>query len=120
MNAILPPVERKRLSKLLGLLASDYDGEVLSAAKHASKLVQSVGMSWDEIIGESQASSIREAPQPTGWRQTVVECLRQADRLSDWEFSFLSSLSGSSFPRPTQKQQACLDRTAKRVLGGQP
>jgi hypothetical protein len=39
--------------------------------------------------------------------------------LSDWEFKFLSSLSGSGYSHPTAKQDAVLIKIAGRVLGGQ-
>jgi hypothetical protein len=117
----LSPAERKRLAKLLGLLGSDHAGEVLSAAKHAHDLVQAHGLTWDQVISEPQTADhdARETSQLTGWRLTGDRCLRHADMLSDWEFKFLSSLSGSGYSHPTAKQDAVLIKIAGRVLGGQ-
>ena len=60
MTAPLTPAERKRLAQLLGLLGSDHTGEIINAAKHAHKLVQSTGSTWDEVLSEPPASLTRE------------------------------------------------------------
>jgi hypothetical protein len=113
----LDPADRSKLAKLLGMLGSDQPGEVVNAAKAAHRLVQARGLAWDEIL--AQEPPARETSQLTGWRLTVDRCLRSAAVINDWEFKFLSSLSGSIFPHPTPKQQVILDRITVRVLDGQ-
>jgi hypothetical protein len=42
--------DRARLVKVLGMLGSDRDGEVLNAARHAEQLRRKLNASWDELI----------------------------------------------------------------------
>jgi hypothetical protein len=111
--------DRTKLAKLLAMLGSDQPGEVLNAAAAAHRLVVSKGASWHDVLVVPAAVIEPETPHLTGWRLAVDQCLRQADRLSDREFSFLSSLS--SWRRPlTVKQQGWLDQITASLAGGQP
>src|SRR5262249_31452059 len=42
--------DRERLVKILGMLGSNMDGEVLSAARRAEELRKKLNASWDELI----------------------------------------------------------------------
>ena len=46
----LAEVDRDRLARLLGLLGSDFDGEVANAGRLADKLVRSAGLTWPDVI----------------------------------------------------------------------
>jgi hypothetical protein len=50
-------LDRDRLRKLLALLGSDHDGEVLNAARRIDALVKAAGASWHGLIPD-------EAPVP--------------------------------------------------------
>ena len=56
----MPPkprrLDRDRLCKLLGLLESDHDGEVVNAARRAAALLREAGTTWSEIIALPPAS----------------------------------------------------------------
>jgi hypothetical protein len=43
-------LDRGRLSKLLGMLGSDHDGEVVSAARMANQRARRAGLTWTEIL----------------------------------------------------------------------
>jgi hypothetical protein len=43
-------IDRTRLRKLLGLLGSDHDGEVLNAARHVTQLLREADATWDALI----------------------------------------------------------------------
>lgn len=43
--------QRNRLVKALGMLGSKFDGEALSAGRKADRLRESLGMTWDELVG---------------------------------------------------------------------
>jgi hypothetical protein len=55
-------VERERLAKLLGMLASDQNGEVLAAARAVTRLVRDGGLSWDDLL---------IAPKPHKWTEAI-------------------------------------------------
>lgn len=42
--------EIERLAKLLGMLGSDHDGEVLNAARRAEEKRREMGKSWQELL----------------------------------------------------------------------
>jgi hypothetical protein len=42
---------RRKLGKILGLLSSTHDAEVLAAARQAERLRGELGCSWNELIG---------------------------------------------------------------------
>ena len=54
--------DRKRLVKLLGLLGSEHDGEVVAAARLAERLRRSAGVSWSEMLQPAPRASAHE-----GW-----------------------------------------------------
>src|SRR5436853_169114 len=43
-------IDRERLAKLLGMLGSCYDGEVVAAARQAERLRADAGLTWPEIL----------------------------------------------------------------------
>ena len=107
---VLSNADRNRLTRLLGMLGSDFDGEVANAGRLADRLVRERDLTWSEILCPPAVEW-----QHNTWRDIVQACLRHPDDLSSWELSFLRCLS--RFPRLTLKQRACLDRIADRVLG---
>jgi len=46
----LAEADRARLTRLLGMLGSDFDGEVAIAGRLADKLVRSARLTWGDII----------------------------------------------------------------------
>jgi hypothetical protein len=58
--------DRARLVKLLGMLGSVHDGEVLNAARHIEAMVRASGSDWDRLL----------SPAPT----TVAGPKRSPDR----------------------------------------
>ncbi len=55
------PLDRKRLKKLLAMLASSHDGEVLNAARLASAMLRDAGLGWSDIIADVQTPSDDDA-----------------------------------------------------------
>lgn len=65
----LAQLDVDRLAKVLGRLGSDYDHEVVAAARAAEKLRKLSGMSWDEVLAAARAGRERhEQPQPSARR----------------------------------------------------
>lgn len=90
----LPPEAASRLSKICGLLGSDQDGERSAAAYQATRLLQSHGLTWAELIDLSARQTF-EAPIPSS-PDHVEEArwaLQHLDQLTKWERSFLIDVS---------------------------
>jgi hypothetical protein len=67
--------DRARLVKLLGMLGSDHDGEVLNAARHIEAMVRASGGDWDKLL--SPAPAVAAGPR----RATDRTDLRKLDEL---------------------------------------
>jgi hypothetical protein len=48
---IMSPSERERLSKVLEMLNSEHDGEIVNAAKAASTFLRARNLTWAEALG---------------------------------------------------------------------
>jgi hypothetical protein len=84
MRAVIGQFDRARLAKLLALVGSDHDGEALSAARAADRLVRRAGLSWTEALSGLTADR-------SGVATEIAFCLRHPDRLTAWESRFLRS-----------------------------
>lgn len=115
----LPPAVLDRLVRVLGMLGSDHDAEVVAAARHATRILQQHGHTWSDLPRLAVPPPIpgglrpRPAPPSGDWQAIATACLRRADLLTTWERDFLADLVGRS--RPTQKQQAVLKQIAEKV-----
>jgi hypothetical protein len=97
-------VDRQRLARVLGMLGSTHDGEVLAAARLAEQLRARAGVTWTELLGAHPSDD------PHG---QIIRCLDHPELLTDWEIDFLHILRG--FTEPTPKQRAILERIALKV-----
>jgi hypothetical protein len=86
-----------RLAKICGLLSSSHDGERASAARKASEILRSNGVSWSDVFAPAlPAPPPRPQPaynstQPAHVMNTVW-ALQFSHRLTSWEHDFLESL----------------------------
>ena len=104
--------DRVRLGKMLALLDSDKEGEVLAAARAAVRPVRQRGISWHQVVEPPAVQ--KTLPEIGTWRQTVARCLEHPGALRRWEIGFLRDLP--SFHRLSTKQRYCLKEIADRVL----
>jgi len=113
----LAEAERDRLTRLLGMLGSAYDGEVANAGRLADKLVRSAGLTWRDIIapiphGPPNDDTTAD-PLRGNWRAMGTACARFPHLIDKWEWQFLSGLQ--RFPRLSAKQRAILIRIVVRL-----
>jgi hypothetical protein len=103
----LDPRMADRLTKLLGMLGSEHDGERAAAAAKAHKLISGLGMTWPDIIAP-------RSPAPTSTDDLIREALTDGEGvLTAWEEGFLRGIRGRQYL--TQKQLAKLDRITVKV-----
>src|SRR5687767_12283048 len=108
----LAPADAAKLTKLLGMLGSDHDGEVAAAGRAANRLLKAHGLTWSDVITPAPQSATLPAVwrEPEHWLDAVGLCLVLPDApLSSWDRKFLISISQRDADL-TEKQQAQLIR----------
>jgi len=84
-------LDRERLAKLLGMLGSAHDGEVIAAARQAERLRQGAGLTWDDIVQPTLPPPSRVQRADTlGAAMAFV--LDHEDALTPWEREFSRSI----------------------------
>jgi hypothetical protein len=104
----LGKLDRARLAKVLSMMGSLRDGEVLAAARLAETLRSQSGNTWYELLGAN--------PHRDDWHDLIIRCLDHPDLLTGWEIDYLHSLRG--FTDPSTKQRAILNRIWGKVRVG--
>lgn len=113
MTAALQPKLAERLSRICGMLGSDFDGERAAAGAAATRLLRDAGLSWDDLLRPCAA---REAPpRPTGHRARAVQAMARGALLTEWERGFLESLARQV--RPLSPRQAAVLRRIEEAMG---
>jgi hypothetical protein len=96
------------------MLGSAHEGEILAAARAAERIRHDAGMSWREILDPAPSSAAEWADEvkddPVGF------CLARAQRLTDWERNFLSSIQRQRY-RLSDKQCRVLRTLVAKVWG---
>lgn len=101
-----------RLSKIMGMLGSDHDGERSAAAWQASKLLREAKLTWRDVIGTTTCPMCKPSAS-FGWRRLAARCL-EVGGVTSWERDFLNSLLSKSYPL-TPKQAAVLNKIARSL-----
>jgi hypothetical protein len=109
------PLERDRLSKLLGMLGSHHDGEVACAGRMAHALIVAAGTTWPELLGVSDAPvpTIREWREPRCKNDILDRCADFEHVLSPWERQFIVSIAARK--QLSAKQAAVIDRILDKI-----
>ena len=115
----LSPDLAAKLVKILGMLGSDYDGEIAAAGRRANAMVKRAGLTWDEVISSSAPIPQQPRRPPRRWRtpgtpsDTAALCMQWSEVLTDWETDFCRSIVGRR--QISAKQTVVLDRLARKV-----
>jgi hypothetical protein len=125
MAVLVPAATAARLAKVRGLLGADQDGEALTAARLADRLVRKrLGVPWGEVLPPPAPAGPPAAPpawrEPTTWRQAAHLALQWPACLTAWEQASLASVL--RFPFRSAKQRTVLDRLVHkaRATAGAP
>jgi hypothetical protein len=73
--------DRARLVKLLGMLGSAHDGEVLNAARHIDAMVRAGGRDWDTLLRPLEAAAAKRSTDRGDLRR--LDELLAATQVSD-------------------------------------
>jgi hypothetical protein len=116
-----------RLSKLIPLLSSTHDDEVVAAARAIARMLASAGADWHDLAAAltGPAKGV-EFPHPS-WaamsrpqRLDILDRLLASGRLSRWERAFVEKTYAWLHLRPSSevstKQRAILDELIGEVL----
>ena len=95
---------RATLAKVLEVLASDHDGEALTAARLASAMVRDAGLVWDEVLAKEirprtpAATPSDDGDEPASRSRGPFARRRRHHDLSSYEQLFLVLLSRHTPP----------------------
>jgi hypothetical protein len=117
------PAANDKLAKLVRLLSSDKDGEVLAAASAIKRTLAAEGSDIhalaDALCRPQQRQESRRPPSPPredDWHGMACECQARSYRLSEREQGFIDDMvDWTAFREPTEKQQAWLLSIYRRV-----
>lgn len=120
--------DRERLAHLLAMFSSNFDGEVVNAARAAERLIKRSGETWESVIIHGIAGPTRREtyepprhhhkPQPrergaADHKAEVEACQEQAHLLTAWEQEFLTSILDRW--SLSEKQRARLDQIKDKL-----
>jgi hypothetical protein len=91
MNAALTTVA-PMVGKLIRLLASDQDGEVVASARALHRTLRNAGLDFNELAQMIEAPPQRTADPDSDWRAMARACAEHVHELSDRERSFVRSM----------------------------
>jgi len=106
-------LDRDRLAKLLGMMGSAHDGEVVAAARQVERLRADAGLTWPEIL-------VPRLPPPPRRQnvRTVADAidfvLQHEVVLTDWERGFVRDLRRLKYPI-SSRQLEVLERLVEKV-----
>jgi hypothetical protein len=123
---LLSSQDRERLSKILGMLGSKYDGERASAAMMATNVIKQRGLTWGLILQverDFQSNRRRQGahePPPKGWVADAKRCQAASERMTEWEREFIVSIlsKAQQWPNLTEKQASVLHGIVAKLFGG--
>jgi hypothetical protein len=118
MSNSLEVTAAQRLVRLLGMLGSDHDGEVVNAGRMADRLVREHGLTWPDIIRPTPPATfvpLSRAPATVlEWRQFAGWIKANfSDQLNPREYEFVVHMARWR-SWPSAKQQAWLEAIAAR------
>ena len=110
----LPAALVPMLSKLIPLLASDKDGEVVATAHAISRVLKASGCDWHDLVARL-CGLVTPSPN-ADWRRETRFCFENADLLDERELNFITNIAWSR-RKPTERQMQWLRDIADRLRG---
>ncbi len=106
-------LDRERLAKLLGMMGSAHDGEVVAAARQAERLRAEAGLTWvDIVIPRLPALPHRQNVRTVA--DAIDFVIEHQVVLTDWERGFVRNLRRLKYPL-SPRQLEVLERLVEKV-----
>jgi len=106
-------LDRQRLAKLLGMMGSVHDGEVVAAARQAERLRADAGLTWGEILAPRLPPPLQR--QNVGTVADAIDFVLEHEVvLSDWERGFVCDLCRLKYPL-SPRQLEVLERLVEKA-----
>jgi hypothetical protein len=104
-----------KLAKLLPMLASDKDGEVVATARAIGRTLSAAKADWHDLV---RALTERQ-PEPDSIDDLpfILRCLHDHPSLTEWESKFIASIAAQQARGRgmSDKQRAVVLRTWERL-----
>jgi hypothetical protein len=109
-----------RLEKLLLMLSSDRDGEVVNAARAIGHALQGVGADWHDLaagllVPTKKAKAQRNGSSDQPWRDVAAFCVEHSDLLRQREREFVTNIACHWRGDLTEPQRAWLHALYERL-----
>jgi hypothetical protein len=115
MTRTLPSTLIPKLTKMILVLSSDQDGDVIATARAVGRLLKVNGYDWHDLAASLRSTPVVQFPT-ADWRRNVRFCASHAALLTGRERDFIATLTrwrGS----PTDKQLKWLSDITSRLRG---
>jgi hypothetical protein len=105
----------ERIARIILVLSSDRDGEVVAAARALERVLKSDGCDLHDLAsGVVNGKTVT----PSGEREYSFEEIRRCPTLTGWERVFIDSITVQSYRahfRPSEKQEKILEDLRAKV-----
>ncbi len=117
------PIDRSRLARLLEMLGSNFDAEVLTAARIVHQQVRGAGLTWEQILGpppkpqthRDDCGTVRPCGSPIEQAHWALHLYAaKAVSLSMFELNILEQVSRSEVHFDPRKYDI-FDRLIERI-----
>jgi hypothetical protein len=114
------PMMKARLAKLVRMLSSDKDGEVLAAVAAIHRVLQEQGADFHALAAAVERSTLvpQRDDDARSWRATCEWCCDHVEHLNDLEADLVFSLKRWR-GQPTEKQMNWLDAIEQYIRSRQ-
>jgi hypothetical protein len=108
-----------KIARLVPLLGSNRDGEIIATVHAIGRSLKSAGCDWHDLaaaIETNTTSRLSAAAAHRDWRADLKLCAKNFGLLNDRERDFVTSLASSTHWRaPSTRQEAWLSAIADRL-----
>jgi hypothetical protein len=112
----VPATIAPTLGKLIPLLASNHDGEVVATARAIDRVLKSGGRDWHDLAALICLPMSELRHRNADWRRDARFCAGHAKRLTERELDFIGTLARYR-ENPTDKQLKWLHSITERLRG---
>jgi hypothetical protein len=112
---ILMATLNEKIARLIPLLSSDKDGEVVATARAIERTLKARGCDLHDLAARLVNG---EMVAPSDRKKHSFEEIRRCPTLTDWEREFIDSIIVQSYRssfRPSEKQEKILERLREKV-----